>query len=226
MHHHGHDQAVLHTADSDRTTFTRPGRGSARRLRIPVRRGSRRYTCGQAFAEPPEAATLGVWTARPTSKSSATLTGGRTGSVPDLQGRERRPAGTVGGIRVLGNVRAMGDARTWQVADRHLIRYAGRFHPRVIERAAGSYMYDTDGNAILVFTSGQMSAVLGHSHPDIVAAVARSVATLDHIYSGMISPPLVELAESIAATLPPSLSKIQLLTTGAESNEAALKIAK
>ena len=120
----------------------------------------------------------------------------------------------------------MGDARTWQVADRHLIRYAGRFHPRVIERAAGSYMYDTDGNAILDFTSGQMSAVLGHSHPDIVAAVARSVATLDHIYSGMISPPLVELAESIAATLPPSLSKIQLLTTGAESNEAALKIAK
>jgi len=121
---------------------------------------------------------------------------------------------------------AMSDAQTWQAADKHLIRYAGRFHSRVIERAAGSYVYDTDGNAILDFTSGQMSAVLGHSHPVIVATVARSVAPVDHIYSGMISPPLVELAECIAATLPPSLSKIQLLTTGSESNEAALKIAK
>jgi 2,2-dialkylglycine decarboxylase (pyruvate) len=116
--------------------------------------------------------------------------------------------------------------KTWQAADRHLIRYAGSFHSRVIERAAGSYVYDTDGNAILDFTSGQMSAVLGHSHPDIVAAVTRSVGTLDHLYSGMISPPLIELAEAITATLPPSLSKIQLLSTGAESNEAALKIAK
>jgi 2,2-dialkylglycine decarboxylase (pyruvate) len=116
--------------------------------------------------------------------------------------------------------------QTWQAADRHLIRYAGSFHSRVIERAAGSYVYDTDGNAILDFTSGQMSAVLGHSHPDIVAAVTRSVGTLDHLYSGMISPPLIELAEAITATLPPSLSKIQLLSTGAESNEAALKIAK
>lgn len=113
-----------------------------------------------------------------------------------------------------------------QAADRHLVRYAGSFHSRVIERAAGSYVYDTDGNAILDFTSGQMSAVLGHSHPDIVAAVTRSVATLDHLYSGMISPPLIELAEAITATLPPSLSKIQLLSTGAESNEAALKMAK
>ena len=42
----------------------------------------------------------------------------------------------------------------------------------------------------------------------------------------MISPPLAELAERIAATLPSGLSKIQLLTTGAESNEAALKMAK
>jgi 2,2-dialkylglycine decarboxylase (pyruvate) len=120
----------------------------------------------------------------------------------------------------------MDDGQIWQAAGKHLIRYAGDFHPRVIERAAGSYMYDTGGNAILDFTSGQMSAILGHSHPDIVATVARSVATLGHIYSGMISPPLVELAERIAATLPPGLSKIQLLTTGAESNEAALKLAK
>jgi 2,2-dialkylglycine decarboxylase (pyruvate) len=120
----------------------------------------------------------------------------------------------------------MRDAELREAADKHLIRYAGPFHPRIIERAAGSYIYDTAGNAILDFTSGQMSAVLGHCHPDITRTVSESIATLDHLYSGMVSPPLAELASRIAATLPPSLSKIQLLTTGAESNEAALKIAK
>ena len=56
----------------------------------------------------------------------------------------------------------------WDDVDRHLVRYIPAFTPRIIERAAGSYVYDSDGNAILDFTSGQMSAVLGHSHPDIV----------------------------------------------------------
>ncbi|WP_380168936.1 aspartate aminotransferase family protein [Jannaschia sp. R86511] len=96
----------------------------------------------------------------------------------------------------------------------------------MIERAAGSYVYDSDGNAILDFTSGQMSAVLGHSHPDVVRAVSQAVATLDHLYSGMLSPPVVDLATKLTATLPPELSKVLLLSTGAESNEAAIRMAK
>lgn len=114
----------------------------------------------------------------------------------------------------------------WQVADRHLVRYGAAFVPRIIERAKGSYVYDGDGTAILDFTSGQMSAVLGHGHPDVVAAVSEAVASLDHLYSGMLSRPVVELARSLAETLPPSLSRTLLLTTGAESNEAAIKMAK
>jgi hypothetical protein len=50
--------------------------------------------------------------------------------------------------------------------------------------------------------------------------------TLDHLYSGMLSVPVVELAKVLAATLPPQLSKVLLPTTGAESNEAAIKMAK
>ncbi|MCZ0729455.1 aspartate aminotransferase family protein [Mycolicibacterium iranicum] len=114
----------------------------------------------------------------------------------------------------------------WQVADRHLVRYGAAFVPRIIGRAKGSYIYDTDGTAILDFTSGQMSAVLGHGHPDVVATVSQAVASLDHLYSGMLSPPVVELAGALAKTLPPSLSRTLLLTTGAESNEAAIKMAK
>ena len=114
----------------------------------------------------------------------------------------------------------------WSDADAHLVRYGATFTPRIIERAAGTYVYDSDGNAILDFTSGQMSAILGHGHPDIVAAVSRSVESLDHLYSGMLSRPVVEFATKLSATLPDSPTKTLLLTTGAEANEAAITMAK
>jgi 2,2-dialkylglycine decarboxylase (pyruvate) len=114
----------------------------------------------------------------------------------------------------------------WDDVERHVVRYGAAFTPRIIESAAGSYVYDGDGAAILDFTSGQMSAVLGHSHPDVVGAVSRSVASLDHLFSGMLSRPVVDLAKRLAGTLPAPLTKTLLLTTGAESNEAAVKMAK
>ncbi|SDG56596.1 aspartate aminotransferase family protein [Microbacterium pygmaeum] len=120
----------------------------------------------------------------------------------------------------------MNDESFWSDADRHLIRYSGSWSPRIIERAAGSYIYDSEGRAILDFTSGQMSAVLGHSHPDIVRAVSESVASLDHLFSGMLSRPVVTFARRLSETLPPNLTKTMVLTTGAEANEAAIKIAK
>lgn len=109
---------------------------------------------------------------------------------------------------------------------RHLIRYGGRFSPELIARAEGSFVYTADGRRILDFTSGQMSAILGHSHPEIVATVSRQVATLDHLFSGMLSEPVLELAARLADSLPAPLEKVLLLTTGAESNEAAIRLAK
>lgn len=120
----------------------------------------------------------------------------------------------------------MDDTTFWQLADRHLIRYGGSFTPRRIVRAEGSYVYDAQGRAILDFTSGQMSAVLGHSHPDIMRTVTESVTHLAHLYSGMLSEPVVELGARLTATLPDPLERMLLLTTGAESNEAAVKLAK
>jgi 2,2-dialkylglycine decarboxylase (pyruvate) len=116
----------------------------------------------------------------------------------------------------------------WRSADRHLVRYsgAGGFTREIIESAAGSFLTTVDGRRILDFTSGQMSAILGHSHPEIVATVRERIGTLDHLYSGMLSRPVVELAERLAASLPDSLGKVLLLTTGAESNEAAIRMAK
>ena len=102
----------------------------------------------------------------------------------------------------------------------------GTFEPMIIERAQGSFVYDADGRAILDFTSGQMSAVLGHSHPDIVAVVNEYAGKLDHLFSGMLSRPVVELATRLAEITPDGLDRALLLSTGAESNEAAIRMAK
>jgi 2,2-dialkylglycine decarboxylase (pyruvate) len=116
----------------------------------------------------------------------------------------------------------------WSNVDRHLVRYsgAGGFTREIIDRAAGSFVYTASGRKILDFTSGQMSSILGHSHPEIVATVRRQIATLDHLFSGMVSRPVVDLARRLADTLPAPLEKVLLLTTGAESNEAAIRMAK
>jgi 2,2-dialkylglycine decarboxylase (pyruvate) len=117
------------------------------------------------------------------------------------------------------------DPQFWACARKHLTRYGSSFDPIIVEKAKGSFVYDADGRAILDFTSGQMSAVLGHTHPDIVATVQRQMASVAHLFSGMLSRPVVDLATRLAA-LAPGLDRVQLLTTGAESNEAAIRMAK
>lgn len=117
------------------------------------------------------------------------------------------------------------DPAFWASASKHLTRYGPSFETVIIERAEGSHVYDADGRAILDFTSGQMSAVLGHGHPDIVATADRQMRSVAHLFSGMLSRPVVELAERLAA-LAPGLERVQLLTTGGESNEAAIRMAK
>jgi len=117
------------------------------------------------------------------------------------------------------------DHTFWDHARKHLVRYGGSFDPVIIERAEGSFVYDADGRAILDFTSGQMSALLGHSHPRVVSAVQAQMARAAHLFSGMLSRPVVDLASRLA-TLAPGLDRVLLLSTGAESNEAAIRMAK
>jgi 2,2-dialkylglycine decarboxylase (pyruvate) len=116
------------------------------------------------------------------------------------------------------------EAHFWQSARDHLVRYGPAFAPVIIERAQGSYVYDSHGRAILDFTSGQMSAILGHSHPEIVDTVRTAIGELDHLYSGMLSRPVVALADKLAEIT--GLDRVLLLSTGAESNEAAIRMAK
>jgi 2,2-dialkylglycine decarboxylase (pyruvate) len=108
----------------------------------------------------------------------------------------------------------------------HVFRYGGDFADLIIQRAEGAYVYGADGRAMLDFTSGQMSGILGHSHPEIVATVRDAMAELDHLHSSFLSDPVLRLTEALAGILPASLSKVLPLSTGGESNEAALRMAK
>jgi 2,2-dialkylglycine decarboxylase (pyruvate) len=120
---------------------------------------------------------------------------------------------------------AGGDAAFWARARRHMLSYGGNFVPFVAARARGAFIYDAEGRRVLDFTSGQMSAILGHSHPEIVATIAAAAGELDHLFSSMLSAPVVDLAEGLARFVP-ELPRVVLLSTGGEANEAALKIAK
>jgi len=117
------------------------------------------------------------------------------------------------------------DAEFWTRARCHLLKYGGEFVDFVPVRAEGVFLYDASGRRVLDFTSGQMSALLGHSHPEIVATVRDGVGRLDHLFSSMLSRPVVDLAEALAE-LAPQLPKVMLLSTGGEANEAAIKLAK
>ena len=118
------------------------------------------------------------------------------------------------------------DPEFWERARRHLIRYGGTFSPVLAERAEGSYVIDADGRRILDLASGQMSSILGHSHPEIVETVRQTIGTLDHLYSTILSRPVVDLAELLAKLAPGRLERVLLVSTGGESNEAALRMAK
>ena len=110
-------------------------------------------------------------------------------------------------------------------AGRHLLHYGCEFANFVPVRASGCWLYDASGARMLDFTSGQMSSILGHSHPEVLATIREAAGRLDHLFSAMISEPVVGLAEKLAEQVP-QLPKSMFLSTGGEANEAAIKLAK
>ncbi|KAK5683436.1 hypothetical protein LTS10_004968 [Elasticomyces elasticus] len=114
----------------------------------------------------------------------------------------------------------------WLRANKYLMYTGVPASPVIITKAQGTRLHDASGRQILDFTSGQMSSLLGHSHPEIVEVVRRYVGELDHLISNMITEPVVELAERLASFLPAPLEKSFFLNTGSETTEAAIKMAK
>ncbi|PHH71004.1 hypothetical protein CDD83_5296 [Cordyceps sp. RAO-2017] len=111
-------------------------------------------------------------------------------------------------------------------SDQYLLQYAGDFHRDIIAGARGLYIYTLSGRPVLDWTSGQMSCLLGHGHPEVASVVAEHARQLDHLCSSMLSPPVLALAERLCRALPAGLDRAFFLSTGAESNEAAMRLAK
>src|SRR5262245_52136189 len=102
----------------------------------------------------------------------------------------------------------------WELAHRHLVRYGRDFQPVLINKAQGAFLTAMDGRRILDFASGQMSAILGHSHPEIAEVIQRQAAELVHLYSQLLSRPVIELAAALARIAPANLERVLLLSTG------------
>ena len=66
----------------------------------------------------------------------------------------------------------------------------------------------------------------GHNHPAIIEAIEKACREAIHLFSGLISVPVVGLAEELSELLPASLQRMMFLSTGGEANEAALRMAK
>jgi 2,2-dialkylglycine decarboxylase (pyruvate) len=114
----------------------------------------------------------------------------------------------------------MGDAR-----DR-LIRYGGAFADELIVGARGSWLETASGGRVLDFTAGQICATVGHNHPRVMDAIRRSLDDVIHLNSWMLSPPVLDLADALLDTVPAPLERAMFLSTGGESVEVAVRMAK
>lgn len=111
-------------------------------------------------------------------------------------------------------------------AESCLLHYGTEFHKDIIVSAHGHSIYTASGHRMLDWTSGQMSCLIGHGHPEIVSVIASHAQHLSHLFSGMLSPPVISLAKRLTSLTPPGLDKAFFLSTGGESNEAAIRLAK
>ena len=90
----------------------------------------------------------------------------------------------------------------------------------------GSVVKDAQGNSYLDFLAGIATNVLGHAHPAIVTAVSKQVSTLGHVSNFYAHPNVLELAEKLQKMTGEKSARIFFCNSGAEANEAALKLSR
>src|SRR5688572_2566394 len=95
--------------------------------------------------------------------------------------------------------------------------------PIFIDRADGAYLYDVDGNRYIDYIGSWGPMILGHRHPEVVAAVERALA---HGTSyGAPTEAESELAERIIDAVA-SIEKVRLVSSGTEATMSAVRLAR
>jgi predicted acetylornithine/succinylornithine family transaminase len=110
-----------------------------------------------------------------------------------------------------------------KASDRVFFPTYNRFSAAIV-RGKGAYVYDSTGKRYLDFLSGIGVTGLGHAHPGIIEAICNQARNLVHISNLYFMPPQTELAVELTALA--GLERIFFCNSGAEANEAAIKLAR
>ncbi len=94
--------------------------------------------------------------------------------------------------------------------------------PRFIESARGAYLTDVDGNEYVDLVCSWGPMLLGHAHPEVLAAVTEAAARGTSY--GTPTRPEVELAEEIVARTP--VEKVRFVSSGTEATMSAIRLAR
>ena len=112
---------------------------------------------------------------------------------------------------------------TQELAEKYLMQ-TGRRLPVTFVRGEGCLLYDEEGKEYLDLVAGIAVNLLGHAHPDIARTVGGQARTLIHTSNLYFTRPQVELARRLVELSFPS--RVFLCNSGAEANEAAIKLAR
>jgi len=108
-------------------------------------------------------------------------------------------------------------------ANKVLTKNVGRL-PVVFSRGTDAKLYDVNGQEYLDFLSGIAVHAVGHSHPNVVAALKKQAEKLIHVSNFFYLEEQILLAEKLAALS--GLERVFFANSGAEANEAAIKLAR
>jgi acetylornithine/N-succinyldiaminopimelate aminotransferase len=100
-----------------------------------------------------------------------------------------------------------------------------RQQPLALVRGEGVRVWDADGNEYLDFLCGVAVNALGHCHPALVRAIEEQSRTLWHVSNHYFIPRQIELAEALLEATP-FAKRVFFCNSGAEANEAMLKLAR
>ena len=95
--------------------------------------------------------------------------------------------------------------------------------PRFFERASGAYLWDADGKRYIDYVGSWGPAILGHAHPEVVAAVQRA-AELGLSFGAPTATEL-QMAETLCR-LVPSIEQVRLVSSGTEATMSAIRLAR
>jgi len=109
------------------------------------------------------------------------------------------------------------------LADENIMNTYKRF-PIVLVKGSGVKVWDVNGKEYLDFVAGIAVCNLGHSHPQVIAAVKEQLENLTHVSNLYYTEPQAQLARLLVENS--FADKVFFCNSGAEANEAAIKLAR